>query len=68
MNAGKALGSAALSPFWLLGRVLSLVGSVALWIWGAFLDGLGATDEDRSSLDFLVLVWLVVLTVWMLLR
>ena len=68
MTAAKTLGSAALSPFWLLGRLIGLVGSVSLWVWQAFLDGLGTTDQDRSSLDFLVLVWLVVLTVWMLLR
>ncbi len=66
MNAGKALGNAALSPFWALGRLFNLVAVAALWVWQAFLDGLRAGTEDRSNgLDVLFLFWLIALTVWM---
>lgn len=67
MNAGKALGNVALFPFWLVGRLFSLASSVALWVWQAFLDGLGAGEEDENNaIIALFLFWLIALTVWML--
>ncbi len=66
-NAGRTLGSIALGPFWLIGRIISLFGLAALWIWQAFLDGLGAGEEDRdNSLDALFLIWLAAVTVYLI--
>ena len=59
--------SAALFPFWIIGRIFAVLGVVALWIWQAFLDGLGAGTEDRDNApDALFLIWLIVITVWIL--
>ena len=71
MNAGKALGNVALSPFWLLGRAFAAVAAVAVWIWDAFMDGVNAGTRDDETVGGFVgflLVWVVVLTVLVVLR
>ncbi len=55
--------SAALFPFWLIGRTFAAIGVATLWVWKAFLDGLGP-GEDDFNLDALFLIWLICLTVW----
>ncbi len=65
MRDVNRFASALLWPFWLIGRVFAAFSVAALWIWQAFLDGLGAGTEDRDNgIDALFLIWLVVLTVW----
>ncbi len=65
MRDVNRFASALLWPFWLVGRVLSALSVAAVWVKGAFLDGLGADSED-SNFDALFLIWLVALTVWVL--
>ncbi len=67
MRGVNRFASALLSPFWLVGRVVSAFSVAAVWIWQAFLDGLGAGAEDRDNgIDALFLIWLAALTVWVI--
>ncbi len=67
MRGVNRFASVLLSPFWLVGRVLSALAVAALWIWQAFLDGLGAGEAPRdNALDAVFLIWLAALTVWVI--
>ncbi len=65
MRVVNRFASVLLWPFWLVGRVIAALAVAAVWVKGAFLEGLGADAEDRNS-DALFLIWLVALTVWVL--
>ncbi len=67
MRDVNRFASALLSPFWLVGRVLSAFAVGATWIWEAFNEGLN-TDRQVESPDVgaLCLVWLTLLTVWVI--
>ncbi len=65
MRDVNRFASALLSPFWLIGRVLSAFSVAADWIWQAFSDGLGQ-DEDGFDAGALCVIWLTLLTVWVI--
>ncbi len=65
MRGVNRFASVLLWPFWLVGRVIAALSVAAVWVKGAFLDGLNTGAEDRD-LDALFLIWLVALTVWVL--
>ncbi len=65
MSGVNRFASALLSPFWLIGRVLSAFGVAADWIWQAFSDGLGQDNDDFDA-GALSVIWLTLLTVWVI--
>ena len=58
------LASAALTPFWLLGRLIRQIGVLALYAKRAFLDGLDIKNTGNEPLISALVVWLLALTVW----
>ncbi len=65
MRDVNRFASALLSPFWLIGRVVAAFSVAALWIWQAFLDGLGQGKDDFDA-GALSVIWLTLLTVWVI--
>ena len=61
------LASAALFPFWLIGRTFGALTLISMWAWQAFLNGLSKGDVAESTgLESLLLVWVTVLTILVL--
>ena len=60
------LASVALFPFWLIGRTFAALTLISMWVWQAFLNGLSKGDvADSTGLESLLLIWVTVLTIWM---
>lgn len=70
-SAGRILGSALLSPFWVAGRLMRLFFTAATLTAGAFREGLDdeaehSTNPHTALLIMLLLIWSLVISlrVW----